>query len=154
MWPEFKGRDGCRTPMPWKSAAADLGFSSVASSAKSWLPVAATHQALAADAQLQDPASLLHFYRQLLRWRKTRPSLVSGTLEVLDAHPQVLAYVRRHEGETTLCVFNFSDQPVAWTVPAGFSGLKLVDGSGLAAVALQAGAVALPAWGGAFLGGA
>ncbi|WNO05087.1 alpha-glucosidase family protein [Rhodoferax mekongensis] len=154
MWPEFKGRDGCRTPMPWKAGASDLGFSSASSSAKPWLPVAATHRGLTADAQLQDAGSLLHFYRQLLRWRKTRPSLVSGTLEVLEAHPQVLAYVRRFEGETTLCVFNFSPEAVQWTVPAEFASLSLVDGSGLAQVHLQNAGLALPAWGGAFLGAA
>lgn len=27
MWPEYKGRDGCRTPMPWQAKAVDLGFS-------------------------------------------------------------------------------------------------------------------------------
>ncbi len=154
MWPEFKGRDGCRTPMPWTAGAPDLGFSSTASGTKPWLPVAATHQALTADAQLKDAGSLLHFYRQLLRWRKTRPSLVSGALEVLEAHPQVLAYVRRFGGETTLCVFNFSPEPVQWSVPAEFSSLSLVDGSGLAQVHLQAAVLALPAWGGAFLGAA
>ncbi|NBW49647.1 MAG: DUF3459 domain-containing protein [Betaproteobacteria bacterium] len=154
MWPEFKGRDGCRTPMPWKAGASDLGFSSASSSTKPWLPVAATHQGLTADAQLRDAGSLLHFYRQLLRWRKTRPSLVSGTLEVLEAHPQVLAYVRRFEGELTLCVFNFSPEAVRWTVPVEFASLSLVDGSGLAQVHLQTAVLALPAWGGAFLGAA
>lgn len=151
MWPEFKGRDGCRTPMPWVSQSADLGFSSVPAAAKPWLPVAATHVPLAADVQERDSASLLHFYRQLLRWRKTRPSLLSGSLQVLEAHPQVLAYVRQLEGETTLCVFNFSDAPVTWAVPAEFVSLQPVQGSGLPAVPLQAGALVLPAWGGAFL---
>lgn len=151
MWPEFKGRDGCRTPMPWVSQSADLGFSSAPTAAKPWLPVAATHVPLAADVQERDSASLLHFYRQLLRWRKTRPSLLSGSLQVLEAHPQVLAYVRQLEGETTLCVFNFSDAPVTWAVPAEFASLQPVQGSGLPAVPLQAGTLVLPAWGGAFL---
>jgi Alpha amylase, catalytic domain len=34
MWPEFKGRDGCRTPMPWASTEPQAGFSA----AKPWLP--------------------------------------------------------------------------------------------------------------------
>ena len=28
FWPTFKGRDGCRTPMPWTAAAPNAGFSS------------------------------------------------------------------------------------------------------------------------------
>jgi len=151
MWPEFKGRDGCRTPMPWVSQSADLGFSSVPAAAKPWLPVAATHVPLAADVQERDSASLLHFYRQLLRWRKTRPSLLSGSLQVLEAHPQVLAYVRQFEGETTLCVFNFSDAAVSWAIPAEWAHLQPLQGSGLHAVPVQNGTLALTAWGGAFL---
>lgn len=151
MWPEFKGRDGCRTPMPWVSQSADLGFSSVPAATKPWLPVAATHVPLAADVQERDSASLLHFYRQLLRWRKTRPSLLSGSLQVLEAHPQVLAYVRQFEGETTLCVFNFSDAAVSWAIPAEWAHLLPLQGSGLPLASVQNGALALAAWGGAFL---
>jgi hypothetical protein len=35
FWPAFKGRDGCRTPMPWEAAKAHAGFTTAA---KSWLP--------------------------------------------------------------------------------------------------------------------
>ena len=38
FWPTFKGRDGCRTPMPW-DASERGGFSS----GKPWLPVPAQH---------------------------------------------------------------------------------------------------------------
>ena len=152
MWPEFKGRDGCRTPMPWLADAADLGFSSSPAPAKPWLPVATTHRVLTAEAQIQDSASLLHFYRNLLRWRKTQPCLVSGTLEVLDAHPQVFAYVRRHEGQSMVCVFNFSPEPAQWVVPEAFAVMHPVAGSGLGDAVRQGAVLQLPAWGGAFLG--
>ena len=150
MWPEFKGRDGCRTPMPWTGAAADLGFSSVASSAAPWLPVAEPHRALAVDAQERDAASLLHFYRGLLRWRKSQPALVHGTLSVLPAHPQVLAFVRAHEGRRLLCVFNFSGTAAQWEVPAELAAATEVPGSGLAVVARSGNLLQLPAWGGAY----
>jgi alpha-glucosidase len=97
---------------------------------------------------------LLHFYRQLLRWRKTRHSLVSGTLEVLEPHPQVLAYVRRFEDEITLCALNFSADAVSWSVPTAFAALRPVEGSGLAPATYQNALLTLPAWGGAFLGNA
>jgi alpha-glucosidase len=39
FWPQFKGRDGCRTPMPWVADAPHGGFSS----ATPWLPVPPGH---------------------------------------------------------------------------------------------------------------
>ena len=36
FWPEFKGRDGCRTPMVWQAGAVNAGFSTAE---KTWLPV-------------------------------------------------------------------------------------------------------------------
>lgn len=150
MWPEFKGRDGCRTPMPWTGASADLGFSSTVGSAAPWLPVAETHRALAVDAQERDAASLLHFYRGLLRWRKAQPALVHGTLSVLPAHPQVLAFVRAFEGRQLLCVFNFSEVVAQWDIPAAYAAALALPGSGLAEVPRAGNSLQLPAWGGAY----
>lgn len=152
MWPEFKGRDGCRTPMPWNAAAPDLGFAATpATTAKPWLPVAESHRALAVDLQEAAPDSLLHFYRQLLRWRKTQSVLVDGTLEVLPVHPQVLAFVRTQGAQRLMCIFNFSDTVASWPVPAGWQDATLVDGSGLSGAVLQAGTLQLAPWGGAYL---
>ena len=51
-YPLFKGRDGCRTPMPWDAAKPNLGFSS----GTPWLPPGPDHAALAVAAQERDPA--------------------------------------------------------------------------------------------------
>ena len=40
FWPAFKGRDGCRTPMPWEASRAHAGFTMAD---KSWLPVPYQH---------------------------------------------------------------------------------------------------------------
>ena len=114
MWPEFKGRDGCRTPMPWSASMPQAGFST----GKPWLPVAAEHVAKAVDTQLADPASLLNFYKTLLRWRKTLSPLITGTMRVLPGHDQVLAFTRSDGTQTLLCAFNFSDLDVTWELPA------------------------------------
>ncbi|WP_348705242.1 alpha-glucosidase family protein [Acidovorax soli] len=150
MWPEFKGRDGCRTAHPWTQDSADLGFSSAAQPAAPWLPVIEPHRVLAVDVQERDAGSLLNFYRTLLRWRKTQPALVSGTLRVLPAHPQVLAFVRSFEGTQLLCAFNFSDSPVPWELPSDYVAAVAVQGSGLAEVPRAANMLQLPAWGGAY----
>jgi alpha-glucosidase len=39
FWPNYKGRDGCRTPIPWISDNQNGGFSD----AKPWLPMAVEH---------------------------------------------------------------------------------------------------------------
>lgn len=151
MWPEFKGRDGCRTTMPWTAAAPDLGFAAVPAAAKPWLPVAEAHRALSVDAQEANAGSLLQFYRQLLQWRNTQEVLVHGSLDVLPVHPQVLAFVRTHGAQRLLCVFNFSDSAVAWSVPADWQDAKLLEGSGLAGATLQVAKLQLAPWGGAYL---
>jgi alpha-glucosidase len=112
FWPNFKGRDGCRTPMPW-SDALHAGFSSAAP----WLPVANAHRALAVSAQESDPASTLHAARGFLRWRKDQPALLHGSIRFLDAPEPVLAFVREHEGRRLLLAFNLSPVAVAWDAP-------------------------------------
>jgi alpha-glucosidase len=128
MWPEFKGRDGCRTPMPWDSTAPDLGFGSGA--ARPWLPLAQSHRPLAVDRQQADAGSLLHHYRQLLAWRRTLPSLLHGDMQLLPEHAQVLAYVRSHGNERVLCAFNLSDQAAALALPAETTVSAVLEDSG------------------------
>ncbi len=143
MWPEFKGRDGCRTPMPWESTDPQLGFGS----AKPWLPVAESHRALAVDRQEADGTSLLHFYRHLLAWRKSQPALIHGDMHLLPVHGQVLAYVREHAGERVLCAFNFSHEPAPYALPAGTGTVTVLDGSGATGGTVDAAGLRFEPWG-------
>ena len=135
MWPEYKGRDGCRTPMPWEAGAPDAGFGS--GDAPAWLPVPDAHRALAVDRQQADPSSVLWHYRQLLRWRKTEPALVRGSIELLAEHAQVLAYVRRIDRSGVLCAFNLSDQSCAYELPAGRALAGPLPQSGATGAAIE-----------------
>jgi alpha-glucosidase len=152
MWPEFKGRDGCRTPMPWSAKGADLGFSAGVPAAHApWLPLPESHRALAVDTQEAPAGSLLNFYRHLLRWRKQQPALVGGEMSLLDRDAQVLAYVRTCPAQRVLCVFNLSDRPATWTIPGGLAGSESMADSGLTGARVDEEVVALEAWGGAFV---
>lgn len=104
-WPRTLGRDGARTPFPWKSGEPNAGFSS----AKPWLPVDAAHQALALDTQADDPSSSLNLTRRLVKLRRATPALRLGEIEFLHDEAPVLAFIRRHEAEEIRCVFNLSD---------------------------------------------
>jgi alpha-glucosidase len=126
MWPEFKGRDGCRTPMPWRHDQQHADFTK---GSQSWLPVPAEHQALAVDMQDNDPDSILSHYRRMLAWRRTQPALVLGGIRLADENPQILAFVREHAGEQRLCIFNCGGETVVWETPEGLSGFDLMPGS-------------------------
>jgi alpha-glucosidase len=113
FWPDYKGRDGCRTPMPWSSGLPNAGFSV----AKPWLPVPREHLTLAVDEQEKDPLSVLQMFRRFAKWRKQHPSLVTGDLALVQGNGSVLAFERRGSDERILCLFNLSnrsvDQPIS-----------------------------------------
>lgn len=108
FWPEFKGRDGCRTPMPWTDGEYG-GFSTT----KPWLPVPDSHKQKAVAHQEQDSASVLNGFRQFLAWRKQFPALVAGSIRFLDTAEPVLAFERELDGQKLLVAFNLSNQPVS-----------------------------------------
>ena len=66
FWPEFKGRDGCRTPMPWNSTKINLGFSEN----KTWLPVNLDYASKSVEKQKQNPDSMLNHTKELIKQRK------------------------------------------------------------------------------------
>jgi len=150
MWPEFRGRDGCRTPMVWEPVAPQAGFSAAA---RTWLPVAAEHVPLAAAAQGQDPSSLLNFYRRTLAWRRTQPALRDGAIELLPADDAVLAFVRRSAdgaAPALLCAFNLDATEARYTLPAAVQVASLVTDHPLPAGSLSGTALVLPPHGAVF----
>ncbi len=114
FWPEFKGRDGCRTPMAWEAKANDYaGFSTV----KPWLPVPEAHRALAVSEQEDDPDSLLNHYRWSIGLRQKHPALRIGDQTVMKADGSVLSF-RRAAGEDKLQIrANLSNKPAAGLAP-------------------------------------
>ncbi len=116
FWPEFKGRDGCRTPMVWDHDRALGGFTH---GAKSWLPVPAEHLGLAVDKADNDPGALLHHYRRAIGFRHTHEALKKGSLEDLRAYGQVLSFRRVSETEEIFFAINLGEHPVNITPPKG-----------------------------------
>jgi alpha-glucosidase len=119
FWPEFKGRDGCRTPMPWTAEAPNGGFTTGAP----WLPVYGAHLPLAVERQAADPGSMLAFSRKLLHWRRTQPLLRTGGIRFVDA-PEPLLHFERRDGKLSLrAVFNLGSEPVSMPLPDGLMPL-------------------------------
>jgi len=138
FWPNFKGRDGCRTPLPWRDADAG-GFST----GQPWLPVPAEHRARSVAVQETDPDSVLQQVRRFLAWRRRHPALMRGGIRFIDTPEPILAFIREGEGQCVLVVFNLSVAQVQWSLPEGFDATPLA-GHGLREASLQAGVVSLP----------
>jgi alpha-glucosidase len=125
FWPKFKGRDGCRTPMPW-SGDERAGFSD----GQPWLPIPEAHLAISVAAQETDPSSVLNAVRSFLAWRKQHAALQLGHISFFDAPEPVLAFRRDTPGESLLVVFNLSAQAVEWILPQGLA-VQALDDHGL-----------------------
>ena len=63
----FKGRDGCRVPLPWQSDGPAFGFNATGAS---WLPQPAWFAQYATNRQIGDGASVLHLYCAAVALRK------------------------------------------------------------------------------------
>ncbi|MEL7091729.1 MAG: alpha-amylase family glycosyl hydrolase [Pseudomonadota bacterium] len=139
FWPEFKGRDGCRTPMVWEASNTSGGFSN----SKPWLPVASEHLRQAAAAQEDDPQAILHFYRRALALRRAHPALIKGDHDKVQATGNVLHFTRSLGGEEIHCAFNMGEDTATHDMPAGtWTGI----GADLGAVAPDGGTVTLGPW--------
>ncbi|NBC96461.1 MAG: DUF3459 domain-containing protein [Deinococcus-Thermus bacterium] len=116
FWPVYKGRDGCRTPMPWTAGAPHAGFTT----GTPWLPVPAQHHDLAVDRQAADPGSVLEATRAFLAWRKTHPVLITGDKRLVETAAPVFAVERTDGDARMLCVFNLSNRPATATLDGGW----------------------------------
>ena len=66
-------------------------------------------QAVNVEAQMRDPSSVLQWVRRTLQVRKQHAVFGQGSFEVLGAeNPSVFAFVRAHDDDVVLCVFNLS----------------------------------------------
>ncbi|MEA1082070.1 alpha-amylase family glycosyl hydrolase [Marinobacter qingdaonensis] len=132
FWPEFKGRDGCRTPMPW-TADQNGGFTS---GSTPWLPVDRRHLEMAVAVQEEDSESTLNQVRRLIRWRQQQPALVGGDLSLIEDTGDALCWVRRTEDQAIFVALNVTGTELRLPAPVsirrafgepGFQG-RIEDG--------------------------
>lgn len=144
FWPTFKGRDGCRTPMPWRDAP-HAGFTT----GTPWLPVPESHVARNINAQQADANSTLQQYKRFLNWRRQQPALIDGSIRFLDSAEPVLAFARSHGDQTLLCIFNLAAEPQSFTLPD--ASKYVVTDAPFAPPVQHANTIMLPAFGVCFL---
>lgn len=100
-------RAGTRTPMQWTKGET-AGFSSC-TPAQLYLPVDTENGRITVEAQLKDPASLLHYTRRLTALRHQQAALRGNgewTLLNKDGQNYPLVYQRSNQGETIVVAIN------------------------------------------------
>ncbi|HJX01399.1 MAG TPA: alpha-glucosidase, partial [Terriglobales bacterium] len=107
-WPREKGRDGERTPMQWDSSS-NAGFNK---GAAPWLPVDANYTTHNVANEIADPNSVLNWYRQLTKLRRSDPAFYEGDYVALDeSNANVMSYLRKAKNDAAVVILNFSSQP-------------------------------------------
>ena len=127
-------RNGVRTPMQW-SADRNAGFSR-ANPQQLFLPIIIDpefhYEAVNVDVQMKNLSSLFWWMRRILGVRRRYKAFSHGTIEFLrPSSAKVLAYLRKHEDQTVLCVANLSrfSQSVSIDLSA-FQGCKAEEAFG------------------------
>jgi alpha-glucosidase len=115
------GRDGCRVPLPWESAAGTAnGFNSTG---KAWLPQPEIYAAYSRDQQEGVAGSTLELYKLALRLRREH-KLGEGNFEWVSEYVSEASLGFRN-GEI-LVIHNFGEEPIA--LPAGEIIASSVEG--------------------------
>jgi oligo-1,6-glucosidase len=83
-----------------------------------------------AAAQEKDPASVLNYFRKMVRLRKENLALVYGSYEVIDPlNPNVYAYTRVMDGKKLLVLLNFKGTPSTINTTIDFSKAGILAGN-------------------------
>ncbi len=147
FFPMFKGRDGCRTPMPWNDRDPACGFTD----GRPWLPIPPEHHALSASLQETAPDSVLNAYRTFVRWRRGLPALRRGSIRLFESPEGSLVFLREHEDSAVLACFNFHATPTEVRVPVP-RAIEPLTGHGFAPCVFARGVVTVPPHGAFFAG--
>ena len=93
---QVAARDHARTPMQW-SASEGAGFTT----GSPWILINPNKNRIHAEAQLEDPDSVFHFYRRMIEIRREYAELVTGSMEWMDGGHTQLFWYRRSQDRST-----------------------------------------------------
>ena len=98
-------RDNARTPMQW-SAERNAGFSE----GTPWLGVNPDYKDVNVEKELDDPDSVLSFYRELIHLRRDSECIRRGDLSFqLEDDPYLFVFSRTFGAESYMVIANFSN---------------------------------------------
>lgn len=109
IWATARGNS--RTPMQWRNEL-NAGFST----GTPWIAVNPNYPTINVEQQLNDPTSILNFYKAMIRLKKANPIFTYGEYDlILENHPSIYAYTRKLGEEKVVIICNLTDQEVEMT---------------------------------------
>ena len=106
---KVSSRENARTPVQW-SADANAGFTT----GTPWLRVNPNYTEINVQRQENDPDSVLHCYRQLIRLRREYPVFRNGRFRLLLPEDEnVFAYTREDGASELLVLCSFCGREIA-----------------------------------------
>ena len=116
-------RDNARTPVQWDNSV-NAGFSRE----EPWIPVNPNYKRINVASQIQDPESLLSYYKKLTALRKNpvyKETLVYGDfVPYMEDRHNLMAYYRKGD-KTLLILGNFQKAPQTVKLPAPYKEILL-----------------------------
>ena len=110
-------RDNARTCMQW-SDAPNAGFTS----GRPWFVVNGNYKDINVESQLDDPNSILNFYRDALQFRRDNPVVIYGDyVEHLPKSRELYVYERNLAGKKLLVICSYSEKCVRFDAPEGIT---------------------------------
>jgi glycosidase len=106
-WIRASSRDNARTPMQW-SGEKNAGFTG----GIPWLGINGNYRHINYESQKKDPASILNFYKNLVRLRLQSPCLMEGEFRPLYADSRIMIYSRELGNEVYTAALNFSGREI------------------------------------------
>lgn len=118
---KMENRDNSRTPMQWTDEPF-AGFSTV----EPWFPVNPNYKKINVAQQQADKYSILTFYKDLIKLKKSDDLYTYGTFELVDAdNPKVFAYTRTLNNKQALIAGNLSNETSTLNLDIAFDDSKI-----------------------------
>lgn len=99
-------RDHARTPVQWNDKK-NAGFSD----AEPWIAVNPNYKEINVESQINDPNSILNYYKKLIGLRKEVECITDGKFSLLlRDDPNVFAYTRENKDTKLTIIANYTDK--------------------------------------------
>jgi glycosidase len=112
----YASRDNARTPMQWTDGK-NAGFTDADAP---WFELNPNFTDINVEAEINNPDSILNYYKKLLKFRKDNDIVKYGGYETVKTPTKLFAYKREYMGQKMLVICSFSEKEIVFKAPDDF----------------------------------